>query len=147
MAKLDNQIKGAWNVIKHERGKLHLIEQICVDLTLRGGYLIQFYTRLTMIFLNSYYSLFYRPPCKLYSNRLLPLLRQFFLTPNIINEFWILDDLLFKSVLPNLITTWRFILFQLRNSNFVLKKTRPRYERLSCMYYNLPKITDRMYIQ
>jgi hypothetical protein len=28
IAKPDNQIKAAWNIIKHERGKLHLTDQI-----------------------------------------------------------------------------------------------------------------------
>jgi hypothetical protein len=60
------------------------------------------------------YSQFYRRPCECYTKRLLPLIRQFFLILNIINEFVELIaifQLLLESVLPEIDYYLRFYTF------------------------------------
>jgi hypothetical protein len=66
-----------------------------------------------------------------YNNRYLPLLRQLFLILNTVNVFralrtWRLTSCL-NQLYWNLITTWRFTLFELCNSKFNLVRIRLRY--------------------
>jgi hypothetical protein len=86
-----------------------------MDLTLREGYWIKFCMKLlTMICLDNYCSNFITLLLNRYNSRLLPLLRQFFLIPNTINELMELRTQYFTSLnkfCRNLFNTKRFIYF------------------------------------
>jgi hypothetical protein len=95
----------------------------------RGGHSIKFHIKLiAVIFHDNYYSQFYHSFVNWYNNRLLPLIRQYFLIANRINEFMDLRQLCFNSYLnqfcQDLITVMHFIPFQLCSNNFNIKKTR-----------------------
>jgi hypothetical protein len=87
-----------------------------MDLAFREGYWIEFCMKLiAVIYHDNFYSHFHRPSVNWYNNGLLPLIRQFFLIPNRIDEFMVLRHQCFTSYLnhfcQNLITAWQFILF------------------------------------
>jgi hypothetical protein len=76
---------------------------------------IKLYMKLIAVIVqDNCYSQFYHPSCDPYNNRLLPLIKQFFLIPNSINELFIADSKLSSSCLKqfcrNLIITWQFML-------------------------------------
>jgi len=78
-----------------------------------------------------YYKFFIALPVDRYNNRLLPILRQFLLILNRINNFMDLNPncstALFNQFCWNLISTWRFVPFQPFNSQLKLKGTLLRH--------------------
>jgi hypothetical protein len=87
-----------------------------MDLTLRRGYWIKLCMKLIAVKSHDNYYNFIALLASRYSNRLLPLIRQFFLTPKRMNDFMDLRRQCFNSGLKIVVsefltTTWRFILF------------------------------------
>jgi hypothetical protein len=77
--------------------------RLCMDLTLREGYWIKFNMKLiAAIYPCNHYSPFYRPCKVVQNNRLLPLIRQLFLTPNkcVYGSQTVVFYFLLQSVLP-----------------------------------------------
>ena len=86
-----------------------------------------------------------------YYDRLLPLFRQLLLLPNRNNKFMNLQancsTSCFNQFCRYLFNTWRFVTFQLLDSQLNIRGTCLRYQWFCCVYFCLPNIFNSMHVE